>query len=567
MRLDQALELVMHPATSEGEEESDEYSTDEDSDSDSDSGSELDPDIPGSSSDSDTDENPVDPDSEMISKSGQVWKSTNDETTYYIPASRGVPAGPTRYAISRISDILSSFDLFITPDVITLLVSMTNLNGRRKLDDWKDVDAIEIRAYIGLLILAGVYRSKGESTESLWDKCNGRPIFRATMSHKRFKLINSTIRFDDKLTRPSRIKQDKLAPFRTLWEMWLHRLPLLFNPGKDVCVDEQLVGFRGRCHFRQYLPNKPAKYGIKIWITADVTTSYAWKCQIYTGKQAGCRAEVGQGKRVVLEMTEDLPGVTVTCDNFFTSFSLAEDLLKKKIAMVGTIRKNKPELPLKLLTQSGRPSLSSVFAFTKTISAVSYIPRRGKNVVLLSSKHREPTVNDDEKQKAVMITDYNRCKGAVDHLDWACVKYSCKRMTARWPQVLFFNMIDMSCFNSYVLFVAVEPTWNAAKTHRRRMYIEELGKSLVSQEVRRRTRIPRTRSSAAMVEEMQSPSAAAPADPAPDCNPGLGPSAVKRGMCKLCKEKRSKVDARCIKCGNYTCKEHKITCCQHCWKN
>ena len=63
-------------------------------------------------------------------------------------------------------------------------------------------------------------------------------------------------------------------------------LPLLFNPGVDVCVDEQLVAFKGRCGFRQYMPNKPAKYGIntiQIWVTCDVATSYAWWMQIYTG--------------------------------------------------------------------------------------------------------------------------------------------------------------------------------------------------------------------------------------------------------------------------------------------
>lgn len=48
------------------------------------------------------------------------------------------------------------------------------------------------------------------------------------------------------------------------------------------------------------------------------------QCQIYTGKSRDA-AEVGQGKRVVLEMTEGLQGQsTVTCDNFFTSVPLAE---------------------------------------------------------------------------------------------------------------------------------------------------------------------------------------------------------------------------------------------------
>ncbi|KAJ4930926.1 hypothetical protein JOQ06_025227 [Pogonophryne albipinna] len=50
-------------------------------------------------------------------------------------------------------------------------------------------------------------------------------------------------------------------------------------------------------------------------------------------------------------------------------------------------------------------------------TAVSYIPKRGRNVLLLSSKHRDPAVTEEEKRKPMIIADYNHCKGAVDNLD------------------------------------------------------------------------------------------------------------------------------------------------------
>ncbi|CAM4570235.1 unnamed protein product [Leuciscus chuanchicus] len=331
----------------------------------------------------------------------------------------------------------SVFNLFFTEEMIDLIVSMTNLHGRRTMSNWTGVDSTDIRAYMGLLILAGVYRSRGESTRCLLDDRSGRAIFRATMSLSRFHEISRALHFDDKLQRPARRREDKLAPIRSLWEMWTHRLPLLFNPGKDVTVDEQLVPFKGRCSFRQYMPKKPAKYGLKIWVTADVATSYAWRCDIYLGK-TGNAAEVGQGKRVVMEMTEGLQGVTVTCDNFFTSYSLAQELLRKKIALVGTIRKNKPELPPNLVQAKGRPALSTVFAFTKNTTAVSYVPKRGRNVILISTRHREAVVTEGPKKKPEIITDYNRCKEGVDNLDKVVGTYSCRRRTNRWPQTLFF---------------------------------------------------------------------------------------------------------------------------------
>ncbi|XP_025759050.1 piggyBac transposable element-derived protein 4-like [Oreochromis niloticus] len=166
--------------------------------------------------------------------------------------------------------------------------------------------------------------------------------------------------------------------------MWTHRLELLFSPDRDICIDEQLVPYRGRCNFKQYIPSKPAKYGLKIWAVCDVKTSYAWRLQVYTGK-AGDRAEVNQGMRVALELTEGLQGNT--------------------------------ELPPQLLQTRGRAIFSSVFAFTLTHTIVSYVPRRGKNVLLMSTKHRTPGVSEGQKRKPVIIQDYNRCKGGVDNLD------------------------------------------------------------------------------------------------------------------------------------------------------
>lgn len=53
-------------------------------------------------------------------------------------------------------------------------------------------------------------------------------------------------------------------------------------------------------------------------------------------------------------------------------------------------------------------------------TAVSYVPKCGENMLLLSTKHREPAVSDTEKKKPGIITDYNHCKVGVDNLDKVC---------------------------------------------------------------------------------------------------------------------------------------------------
>jgi hypothetical protein len=52
-----------------------------------------------------------------------------------------------------------------------------------------------------------------------------------------------------------------------------------------MCVDEQLVAYRGKCSFRQYIPSKAAKYGIKIWWYRDSATSCPLTAYIYLVRQ------------------------------------------------------------------------------------------------------------------------------------------------------------------------------------------------------------------------------------------------------------------------------------------
>ncbi|XP_038854857.1 piggyBac transposable element-derived protein 4-like [Salvelinus namaycush] len=412
--------------------------------------------------------------------------------------------GPTAYAVSHARDFVSVFRLFVTPAIERIILDMTNLHGVRKYGDgWRAMDATDLRAYVGLLILAGVYRSRGEAAASLWDAESGRTVFRATMPLKVFHRYSRLLRFDDRQSRPARLATDKLAAIREVWDLWEARLPALYNPGPDVTVDEQLVPFRGRCPFCQYIPRKPAKYGIKSWVACDAKSSYTWKMQVYTGKAASGGPEKNQGMRVVLDLTKGLSGRNVTCDNFFTSYELGQRLLERNLTMVGTVRKNKAELPPALLESKGRQVLSSRFAFTPTATLVSYLAKKNKNVLLLSTLHTEADISDRHDRKPAVILDYNCNKGGVDNLDKVVGTYSCRRMTARWPLVVFHNILDVSCYNAFVIWREIKPDWMPRKRNKRRVFLEQLGKALVKPLIQRRQHLPRTEAASALVKVLQ----------------------------------------------------------------
>ncbi|XP_042158958.1 piggyBac transposable element-derived protein 4-like [Oncorhynchus tshawytscha] len=483
--------------------------------------------------------------------------------------------GPTAYAATQARDIASAFHLFVTPAIERIIVEMTNLHGARKYGDgWRPMDATDLRAYLGLLILAGVYRSRGEAAASLWDAESGRTVFRATMSLKVFHRYSRLLRFDDRQSRPARLATDKLAAIREVWDLWEARLPALYNPGPDVTVDEQLVPFRGRCPFRQYIPSKPAKYGIKSWVACDAKSSYAWKMQVYTGKAAGGGPEKNQGMRVVLDLTTGLSGRNVTCDNFFTSYDLGQRLLERNLTMVGTVRRNKAELPPALLESRGRQVLSSRFAFTPTATLVSYLAKRNKNVLLLSTLHTEGHISDRRDKKPALILDYNCNKGGVDNLDKVVGTYSCRRMTARWPLVVFHNILDVSSYNAFVIWREIKPDWMPGKRNKRRVFLEQLGKALVKPLIQRRQHLPRTEAASALVKVLQSATAAPPDQqsqgPAAGtaAAPPVAPAttgASKRKRCQLCPPKKdSKTHTVCCRCKKYICKGCSHAYCHTC---
>ena len=73
------------------------------------------------------------------------------------------------------------------------------------------------------------------------------------------------------------------------------RVADVYEPGRDLSVDEAMIPFKGRSSLKQYMPLKPVRRGIKVWARADSSNGYVSAFQIYTGKQGG----TGLGAKVV----------------------------------------------------------------------------------------------------------------------------------------------------------------------------------------------------------------------------------------------------------------------------
>ena len=265
------------------------------------------------------------------------------------------------------------------------------------------------------------------------------------------------------------------------------QLPKFYIPYPDLCVDQQLVAFRGRCGFRQYIPSKPAKYGIKIWWGCDSQTCYPLNGEVYLGRQPGQQRKVGLGARVVKQLTAPwrTSGRNVTPDNFFTSIPLAKDLLKGGLTYAGTIRSNKPHMPDAMKANNTRQVNSSLFGFNDQATLVSYVRKEKQAVLALSTTHHDDQV-DGDAQESKIILYYNSTKSGVDSLDHLATMYTCRRKNNRWPVALFGNVFDVAAVAAFIIWIGNFPQWKISEGKRRRsLFLSELANELVMPHIRR----------------------------------------------------------------------------------
>ena len=262
-------------------------------------------------------------------------------------------------------------------------------------------------------------------------------------------------------------------------------------------------------------------------------------------------------------------GRNICADNFFSSYDLLLELKQQNISYIGTLRKNKKEIPhefVSSLSTRGRQDHSSLFAHSDHGTLVSYIPKKGKCVVLLSSSHFDNSVSATAPYKPDIITDYNAQKCGVDVMDAMVAHFSTRRATRRWPVRLFMTMIDVGALAGYVLYYTIFESVSRNKRDRFN-YLLNLSEELMKMAMasRRITRsIPeRSRAIADGAQGMSSVTAASVMQHQRSPN-------LKRGRCYIyiCPQissaaKHSRV---CNNCNRFACKLHsQETCyCDHC---
>lgn len=373
--------------------------------------------------------------------------------------------------ITDIEDPLEYFGLFFDSNILSKVVVETNryadiyfetavLTPSSRYLKWESTDEKEIQRFIALLLLQGLVDKPVERW--YWSKrpILSTPFYGKVMSSARYSLLMKFLHFEnsgesDAANHP----HYKLRKIYDVHNLLVKNFKSVYTPEKNISIDESLIGYKGNLGWKQYIPTKRARFGMKLYQLCESQSGYIWNSMFYTGQGTVFQEEYeqyGVSTKTVLSLSHDLmdKGYTIITDNFYTSPELAEILISKKTDIYGTMRANRKNLPLQIKLQKLKKG--ELIAFQKGKICVMKWQDK-KPLCLLSTIHnaamKDVQTRQEVKKKPSLVLDYNLSMGGVDVADQCLSYYKVTRNQQRkYYKKIFRYLLNQAVWNAFVIY-------------------------------------------------------------------------------------------------------------------
>ena len=126
------------------------------------------------------------------------------------------------------------------------------------------------------------------SKRMYWIQYTRYPLIADIMSRNRFDTLLKYLHFNDNASMPfGQEGYDKLHKVRPLIEA-VRRKFLEIPPSEHQSIDGQMVPFKGRSSIKQYMKNKPHKWGYNVFTRAS-SDGIVHDFEFYQGKIRFCQ--------------------------------------------------------------------------------------------------------------------------------------------------------------------------------------------------------------------------------------------------------------------------------------
>lgn len=356
------------------------------------------------------------------------------------------------------------FEKFIDGEIVGLMVEETNRFASQTLESlgqdakfkWIPTNESEMKNFVGLIGYMGL--DKKPSLRSYWSTNTfyKNDVAPACMSRNRFELLLRFWHFSNNEDCPPGDRLYKIAKFI---DKLVNNCQRMMTPPQTVCVDESLVKFRGRLVIKQYIPNKAAKYGVKLFKLC-ASKGYTWNLKPYGGKERDPGGAVPTN--VVLQLSEKLlhEGRTIVTDNYYSSIDLANKLLDRKTHLLGTLRANRKGNPKQVITKKLKKGEVIARENDQGIIVLKWKDKR--DVLMISTTHDAEMVEIERKngqkvKKPKMIVDYNHGKTPIDTSDQMASYSTSLRRTVKWYHKVAVEMIfGIALLNAQIIYNSLQ---------------------------------------------------------------------------------------------------------------
>ncbi|XP_049954903.1 piggyBac transposable element-derived protein 4-like [Schistocerca serialis cubense] len=209
------------------------------------------------------------------------------------------------------------------------IASHPNLAARSRVHSWQNTTRDKVKTLIGMLVLQGIlhkpdhkmYFSKRESVDT--------PFFGKVMSEKRFHLLLKFLHFADNTSYdPLGTISRKLFKIHPIMEHLRRKFRSVYMPERNITIEKSLLLWKGRLGWKQYIPSKHSRFGIKLYELCESSFRYVWDFIVYTGKDTNYGSHYPDEKitsRIVLELAHSLlgKGHYIYLDNCYSFFNAA----------------------------------------------------------------------------------------------------------------------------------------------------------------------------------------------------------------------------------------------------